>query len=101
MKYIFDLSEIRLAELLEIRTGGEVLSFATKYENPNAFVFGYTMHQPSYGLPHLGVYGIHLLRASQRDQDNSSSDVQAYELATPNLGFLSLAETIPRVRGRS
>jgi hypothetical protein len=91
MKYIFDPSEIRLAEFLEIRTGGEVLSFAAKHEDPNTFIFGYTVHQLGYGLPHLGVYGIHLLWASQGDQGNSSSDVQPYMLAIPNLGLSGLA----------
>ena len=91
MKYIFDPSEILLPKLLEIRTGGEVLSFAAKHEDPNTFIFGYMVHQLGYGLPHLGVYGIHLLWASQGDQGNSSSDVQTYDFSTPNLGFLGLA----------
>jgi hypothetical protein len=101
MEYILDPSEIRLAELLEIRTGREVLSFAANHEAPNAFVFGYMVHQPGYGLPHLGVNGIHLLRASQRDYGSSSGDVEAYRPTIPNLRFFSLGETVLPMRRRS
>jgi hypothetical protein len=73
---LFHLQKIGLAKLLEIRTGGEMPSFAAEHEDPDPLVFGDLVHHPSYRGPHGDIDGVQLLRTTQGDYRDATPHVQ-------------------------